>query len=217
MNALTFPILAASGLLGSLWFQHGGIALLLGMTVASLSGGRQIRYASAVSTYTLQIGVVLLGFGLSLSELNSIGQSSIWLVAASVVATLVLGYLLGRLLKSDTNESRLLAGGTAICGGTAVVTLAPAINASARQVSHVLPVIYVLNALAMALFPLIADTLELSAHQIRTVVRHRHSRYRRCGWQCRHPWSGGTDDRNHGQVNAGALVDPGGLVVCGHG
>lgn len=165
MNALTFPILAASGLLGSLWFQHGGIALLLGMTVASLSGGRQIRHASAVSTYTLQIGVVLLGFGLSLSELNSIGQSSIWLVAASVVATLVLGYLLGRLLKSDSNESRLLAGGTAICGGTAVVTLAPAINASARQVSHVLPVIYVLNALAMALFPLIADTLELSAHQ----------------------------------------------------
>ena len=165
MNALTFPILAALGLLGSLLAQHGGIALLLGMAVASLSGGRQIRHASTMSTYALQIGVVLLGLGLSLGELNSIGRRSIVLVAISVVVTLLLGYLLGRLLRCDDKESRLLAGGTAICGGTAVVTLAPAIGASGRQVSHVLPVIYVLNAIAMALFPLIGEALQLSAHQ----------------------------------------------------
>lgn len=165
MNALTFPILAALGLLGSLLSQHGGIALLLGMTVASVSGGRQIRHASAISTYALQVGVVLLGLGLSLGELKSIGRSSIALVAVSVMATLLLGYCLGRLLRCEDKESRLLAGGTAICGGTAVVTLAPAIGASGRQVSHVLPVIYVLNAVAMALFPLIGDALQLNAHQ----------------------------------------------------
>lgn len=165
MTSLFYPVIVTVGLAGSIAAQHGGIALLLGMIVASLSRGQSIPHASTISTYALQAGVVLLGLGLSLGQLSDIGQSSIALVACSVALTLGLGYGLGRLLGSDTTESRLLAGGTAICGGTAVVTLAPAINASARQISHVLPVIYVLNAIAMGVFPAVGHSLALSDHQ----------------------------------------------------
>ena len=141
-------------------FVSPAMALFVGL-VLSLIGFRKTN----LHTYTsriLQVSIVLLGFKMNLGEVLTASKSGFMETIISVSAVMVVGILLGRLLKVEKNISLLIATGTAICGGSAIAAVAPILNSKNYQTSFALVVVFVLNAVALFLFPFIGHQLELS-------------------------------------------------------
>ena len=113
----------------------------------------------------LQGGIVLLGFGIQASQLWTLTTQFAWVVTLYIGTVIMLGVLGARLLRLAPNEGHLITGGTAICGGTAVVTLAPIIGARPAQTGAVLGIIFLLNAFALLTFPIIGHALDLNQTQ----------------------------------------------------
>src|SRR5260221_3742339 len=93
------------------------------------------------------------------------GKEGLFFTVASIVGTLTVGLLIGRFFKIEKKTSLLIAGGTAICGGSAIAALSPVIRAEERQVSVALGVVFILNSVALFLFPVIGHLLHLSQSQ----------------------------------------------------
>src|SRR5260221_4945700 len=93
------------------------------------------------------------------------GKEGLFFTVASIVGTLTVGLLIGRFFKIEKKTSLLIAGGTAICGGSAIAALSPVIRAEERQVSVALGVVFILNSVALFLFPVIGHLLHLSQTQ----------------------------------------------------
>jgi len=113
----------------------------------------------------LQTSVILLGFGMNLKAIYEAGKDGILLTIVTIFGTLALGYALGKLLKVRGRISALISTGTAICGGSAIAAAAPGIEAEPEQISISLGTVFVLNAIALFLFPFIGHQLNLSQHQ----------------------------------------------------
>lgn len=113
----------------------------------------------------LQFSVVLLGFGMNLSSVIKAGKDGILFTIATIFGTLLLGYLFGKLLKINDKTSALISSGTAICGGSAIAAVAPAINADSEETSVSLGTIFILNSIALFIFPLIGHALNLTENQ----------------------------------------------------
>ncbi len=111
---------------------------------------------------SLQTAIVLLGFTLGLDRLISVSADYGAIVAVYVIGTLVLGYGLLRLIRTDEVEGFLLTGGTAICGGTAIATLAPLMDAKPHQFAVATALVFLLNVVALFVFPYIGVWLEMS-------------------------------------------------------
>lgn len=141
-------------------FVTPAIALLIGL-VFSLIG---IKHESIhkYTSKTLQASIVLMGFGMSLSDVITASKSGFIETAISVTSVMILGLLLGKLFKVEKNISILISAGTAICGGSAIAAVAPIINSKNYQNSFALIVVFVLNAVALFLFPFIGHRLGLS-------------------------------------------------------
>lgn len=118
----------------------------------------------AVSLF-LKVAVVGLGFGMNITETLEAGQDGFLLTVSSIIFTLVLGYYIGRKLGMEKRTSHLLSSGTAICGGSAIAAVAPVINATEKDMSVSLGVVFLLNSVALVLFPILGHLLELSQHQ----------------------------------------------------
>ena len=84
---------------------------------------------------------------------------------ATIFGTLILGYLIGKLLKINRKTSDLISAGTAICGGSAIAAVAPAIRADADETSVSLGTIFILNSVALIIFPLIGHLIGLTENQ----------------------------------------------------
>ena len=141
-------------------FVSPAIALFIGL-VLSLIGIRHKnihKYTSRI----LQLSIVLLGFGMNLSDVLAASKSGFLETVVSVSCVMICGILLGKLLKVEKNISLLIATGTAICGGSAIAAVAPILNSKNYQNSFALIVVFVLNAVALFLFPLIGHKLGLS-------------------------------------------------------
>ncbi len=136
-----------------------GTALTLALNRPLLPGGRRL------GRLMLQSAIVLLGLKLHVADLWQISARFIWLVIIYVSVTLSLGLLLGRVAGVDRTLSRLIASGTAICGGTTIATLAPILKARADQVGVALAIVFLLNALALFTFPAIGHWLEMTQTQ----------------------------------------------------
>ena len=136
------------------------LALLLGI-VFSLLGIRQ-QSLHHYSAKILQWSIVLLGFGMSLGEVLTTSRSGIIETVISVGVVMTLGVLLGRLFKVEKNIALLIATGTAICGGSAIAAVAPILRSKDYQNSFALIVVFVLNAVALFLFPFVGHKLGLS-------------------------------------------------------
>ncbi|MCB0467111.1 MAG: putative sulfate exporter family transporter, partial [Aequorivita sp.] len=95
----------------------------------------------------------------------SAGQDGFLLTVFSISITLILGFFLGRLLKMNRKSSHLISSGTAICGGSAIAAVSPVINASEKDISISLGVIFLLNSIALIVFPPIGNLLEMTQHQ----------------------------------------------------
>lgn len=117
----------------------------------------------------LQYSVVGLGFGMNLHESLASGKEGMTFTIISVIGTLAIGMLIGcKLLKVDRETSYLISSGTAICGGSAIAAVGPVIKAKPANLSVALAVVFVLNAIALFIFPSIGHWLELSQQQFGT-------------------------------------------------
>ncbi len=141
-------------------FVTPAIALLIGL-VFSFTGIKHDNIHKYTSK-TLQASIVLMGFGMSLSEVITASKSGFIETAISVTSVMILGILLGKLFKVEKNIAILISAGTAICGGSAIAAIAPILNSKNYQNSFALIVVFVLNAVALFLFPFIGHRLGLS-------------------------------------------------------
>lgn len=141
------------------------IALVLGLILAFTIGNPFPEKSKKTTTYLLQASVVLLGFGMNLEAVLKAGTQGILFTVTTIFGTLLLGYWLGKLLKINEKISTLISAGTAICGGSAIAATAPAIEADPDEISVSLGTIFILNSIALFIFPVIGHSLNLSQNQ----------------------------------------------------
>lgn len=141
-------------------FVTAPMALFCGILLAFLKIERPFEFKK-YSSPLLQYSVVLMGFGMSLQQVIEVSSKGIVLTACSVLLVFLFGMLLGRLLKVDRNTAMLISSGTAICGGSAIAAVSPIIKAKDNQISFALTVVFVLNALALFIFPPIGRALNM--------------------------------------------------------
>ncbi len=138
------------------------IALLLGILLAQFIGHPYPHLNGKITKWLLQISVVGLGFGMNAHVALQAGKEGFWLTAITIIATLFLGLLLGKLFKVETKTAYLISAGTAICGGSAIAAVAPVIKANENQISIALGTVFILNSVALFVFPFVGSQLELS-------------------------------------------------------
>lgn len=142
------------------------MALMAGIVYAFIFGGPAFpKFAKKTQKYLLQGCVVGLGFGMNLQAALASGKDGMMFTIISVAAVMILGFIVGKILKVDTKTSYLVSSGTAICGGSAIAAVAPVVDADDKQMSVSLGTIFVLNALALLIFPPLGHYLELSNQQ----------------------------------------------------
>ena len=130
------------------------MALMAGIVYAFAFGGPAFpKFAKKTQKYLLQGCVVGLGFGMNLQAALASGKDGMMFTVISVVAVMVLGFIVGKVLQVDTKTSYLISSGTAICGGSAIAAVSPVVDADDKQMSVSLGTIFVLNALALLIFP----------------------------------------------------------------
>ncbi len=141
------------------------IALALGLVLAFTIGNPFPQLSGKPVKYLLQASVVLLGFGMNLTAVYRAGRDGILFTIATIFGTLVLGYFVGRLLRVEDKTSTLISSGTAICGGSAIAAVAPAIDADGDQITVSLGTVFVLNSIALFIFPVAGHWLGLTEGQ----------------------------------------------------
>jgi uncharacterized integral membrane protein (TIGR00698 family) len=145
------------------------VVLFLGLAFALLCGQAYPAFNKKVSKKLLQYSVVGLGFGMNLHASLASGKEGMMFTIVSVVGTMVMGMLIGRkLLKMNRDTSYLISSGTAICGGSAIAAVGPVIKAKDSDMSVALATIFVLNAIALFVFPVLGQWLGLTQQEFGT-------------------------------------------------
>lgn len=145
------------------------VALFLGLAFALLCGQAHPKFNKKMSKYLLQYSVVGLGFGMNLHASLASGREGMEFTILSVIGTLVIGWFIGRkCLKVDRNTSYLISSGTAICGGSAIAAVGPVLKAKDEEMSVALGTIFILNAIALFIFPVIGHALNMGQHEFGT-------------------------------------------------
>jgi uncharacterized integral membrane protein (TIGR00698 family) len=141
------------------------IALLLGIAFALTVGNPLIDATRKATHRLLQGSVIGLGFGMNVAVAIEVGTRGLIFTIAGILLTFTLGYLIARAIKVDKMTSYLISTGTAICGGSAIAAVAPAIGAKSENTSVALGVVFILNSVALLLFPVIGHHLHLTQEQ----------------------------------------------------
>lgn len=141
------------------------IALAFGLFLAFTIGNPFAGKIGKPTRILLQFSVVLLGFGMNLTSVVKAGKDGILFTIATIFGTLILGYFVGKLLKVNDKTSTLISSGTAICGGSAIAAVAPAIDADSEEISVSLATVFILNSIALIIFPIIGHALNLTENQ----------------------------------------------------
>lgn len=129
------------------------VALLLGLVFAQFIGHPFVHLNTKSTGLLLKVSVVGLGFGMNVKEAMKAGQSGILLTICSIAFTLLLGIIIGKLLGIEKKTTTLVSSGTAICGGSAIAAVGPAIGATDKEMSVSMGTIFLLNSLALVIFP----------------------------------------------------------------
>jgi len=141
------------------------LALLLGLIIAQFIGHPYLHLNHKATHILLQISIVGLGFGMNINSAVKAGKEGVLFTVISIIGTLLTGLLLGKLLKIEKKISYLISTGTAICGGSAIAAVSPVIKAGEKQISVALGTVFILNSIALFLFPVIGHILNLSQSQ----------------------------------------------------
>ena len=149
----------------SVWVGNAALALFLGIILASLKEVPVDFFTQKYGSRILQTGVVFLGGSLSLDSFLEINSSYFLFISLYVFTAFTLVLLVGRVLGVSKKLSYLLGSGTAICGGTAIAAVAPTIKAKPEELTTAISIVFLLNALAVILFPIVGDFFNLSGRE----------------------------------------------------
>jgi uncharacterized integral membrane protein (TIGR00698 family) len=152
-------ILAASGLVSPPVALLGG--LIYGFTLDHALHVESKRLAK----FLLQASVVALGFGMNLHEVVHAGRSGFLYTAASITIAMLLGLGLGYLISVEKTSAFLISAGTAICGGSAIAAVGPIADANEEEMAVALGTVFILNSVALFLFPLIGYMQHMTQEQ----------------------------------------------------
>jgi uncharacterized integral membrane protein (TIGR00698 family) len=141
------------------------LALALGLALALTLGHPFASRNSKATKLLLQTSVVLLGFGMNLQKVVESGRTGFLFTIVTIVGTLLLGFLLGRAMNISPTTSHLISSGTAICGGSAIAAVGPVVNASDEEMSVALGTVFILNSIALFVFPVIGHRLGMTQPQ----------------------------------------------------
>ena len=140
-------------------------ALLLGFVYTVIFNNPFKEYSHKAIHYFLKISVVGLGFGMFIKETLETSKEGLSLTFYSILLTVTLGLLLTKLLKLDLKLGHLITSGTAICGGSAIAAISPVIKAKSKTISIALGIVFLLNSIALFVFPAIGHFLSLTQEQ----------------------------------------------------
>lgn len=143
-------------------FISSATALVLGIIYAQIFENPYAKQTKKATGLLLKVAVVGLGFGMNVYSALAAGKDGFVLTIFSIFLTLILGFGIGKLLKIDKKISYLISSGTAICGGSAIAAVSPVIDADEKQISVALGIVFILNSVALILFPPIGHALGLS-------------------------------------------------------
>ncbi|NLF85377.1 MAG: putative sulfate exporter family transporter [Lentisphaerae bacterium] len=141
------------------------VALAAGLAFALTLGNPVPDISHKVSKLLLQWSVVGLGFGMNLPAVWAAGKTGFGFTVGTICGTLLLGYVLGRVLKVESQASTLVSVGTSICGGSAIAAVGAVIEAGAGAMSVALATVFILNAVALFVFPPLGHLLGLDQGQ----------------------------------------------------
>lgn len=144
------------------------IALLCGLVFAFIFKNPCPKFNKKTSKYLLQVAVVLLGFNMNLHESLKSGAEGMMFTVVSVVGVMALGVLIGYWMHINRKTSYLISSGTAICGGSAIAAVGPVLKANENEMAVSLGVIFILNSIALFIFPPIGHMLEMTQEQFGT-------------------------------------------------
>ncbi len=147
------------------FFQNPIISLILGLILGFIMKDNLKVFIANVGSLPLQIGIVLIGFSISFKTFTDLLINYFPIISIFVVITFLLGLLIGRLFSLDKKFIYLISSATAICGATAALAISSIIKAKPNQISLAVFIIFLMNATALALFPLIGRFLGLTDMQ----------------------------------------------------
>ena len=148
-----------------LGFINSPTALILGFVFTIIFNNSFKAYSYKAIHYFLKISVVGLGFGMFIKETLETSKEGLSLTIYSIILTVSLGLLLTRLLKLDLKLGHLITSGTTICGGSAIAVISPIIKAESKTISIALGIVFILNSIALFVFPAVGHFLNLTQEQ----------------------------------------------------
>ena len=148
--------------LTSLLFGNAALAIFLGILYAYLFQPSQNFFSRRIKTIPLQIGIVLLGATISLPYALDVSSQYLLWISLFVIVSFIAGLILGKILGIHHRVAFLLSSGAAICGGTAMAAIAPIIKAKPQELLIAMTIVFLLNAVAIILFPIIGSYLEMT-------------------------------------------------------
>lgn len=146
-------------------FMSPPLALLLGLVLAQLMEHPYLHLNHKATNWLLKLSVIGLGFGMNVFSAMKAGKEGVLFTIVSIFGVLTLGYILGKVFKIERKTSFLISAGTAICGGSAIAALSPVMKAGEKEISVSLGIVFILNSVALFLFPAVGHALNLSQSQ----------------------------------------------------
>ena len=139
------------------------IALLFGILFVNIFG--KVLETDTFVKKLLQYSIIGLGFGINLNTAIEAGSQGFLFTISTIALVMIFGLFLAKILKIDKTIAQLISAGTAICGGSAIAAVAPILKANSKQTSVALGIVFVLNAVALFIFPEIGHFFNLSQNQ----------------------------------------------------
>ena len=162
---MMFKLIISVSLILVAFFQNPIISLSLGLILGFFIKDNLKVCISNVGSMPLQIGIILIGFSISFKTFTDLLTNYFPIISIFVVITFLLGLLIGRLFSLDKKFIYLISSATAICGATAALAISSIIKAKPNQISLAVFIIFLMNAIALALFPIIGSFLGLTDMQ----------------------------------------------------
>lgn len=172
IRTLAPGIVTSAALAAVCWFLGTAVPIVGGAVFAILAGmiigafwkdkGSAAAGIKFTSKKILQTAVVLLGFGLSLTQIAQVGATSLPVIVSTITASLLTAFILCRTLHVPNRTATLIGVGSSICGGSAIAATAPVIKANDQEVAHAISVVFLFNVLAALIFPTLGDAIGMT-------------------------------------------------------
>ena len=140
------------------------LALVLGIVFALIKS-QQNLIPPSLGTKLLQTGIIIIGFTITSSTAINLISEFFLQVSLFVIVIFFVGILLAKIFKINYSVALLISSGTAICGATAIAAIAPIIKSKPKELLIALSIIFIFNAVAIVVFPLLGQSLEMSYEQ----------------------------------------------------